>query len=254
MLHASSNVDMTDWINKITLQFKMNFADLGDNVEKLISTVNKKIVETEKERPWSADPNPDVKGVLNFWLNFVTSDDNLSSNSSFWFFRSDIVDSFIQKEWSATIKKAINGECDDWMKTPCGCVALIILLDQFNRNIYRNSKEMFLADPKAIKVAQIAMESTDCNALPNYMKLWIQFPYSRSEDLETHKKSTAYLQSLYDQSKINFFQIGVKNGKQQEDILSIYGRFPARNKMLGRSSTSKEKEYLKSNKLKSFSS
>jgi len=251
---ASSQVDKDDWIDKIIGQFKACYADLGLGVEELLKS-SKKLEDVfpqdHGERPW-ANEKDDVKKVLNFWLNFIHSDAELKSNTSFWFFRSNVVDCFIQKEFSSMVDRAIAGEYEDWLTSPYASIALIILLDQFPRNIYREHKESFKGDKKSLFYAQKILDSHICDKLPCYIKFWLSFPFQRSEDLESFNKSRPYLEIMFKESGQQFFEFGIKNCDNLAQTLKEYGRFPNRNKMLGRESTSKEKAYLKSNKIKSF--
>jgi len=151
---------------------------------------------SEVERPWSKEGD-DVRKVLDFWFNFVRDDKELSiSDAAFWFIRNSVVDDLIRSEFGGLLDKALLGELDDWTATPCGSIALIVLCDQFTRNMYRDTPGAWKADKKALEISKHLVEGKKYCDLPGYMVFFLTFPFQRVESLPAVKQSTKLFAEL----------------------------------------------------------
>ena len=178
--------------------------------------------------------NERVKAILSFWF--------VESSPKDLFKRSDEFDQKIRSQFMDDYKKAINNEYEDWEGDPESCLALIILLDQFSRNLFRDSKKAYVQDYKARLIVNVAVERGDLGEINHNQKLFLLLPLLHSEDINDHM----HVQNLCD--------IYLKNHPQFDEIKKIwndhtkvikrFNRYPHRNKVLGRSTTNEEKVFL----------
>ena len=180
--------------------------------------------------------NERAKTILDFWFIQTSQEEKFGNNKTF--------DKKIRDNFFDDYQKAMKNEYDYWHDNAAECLALIILLDQFSRNLFRNNPEAFAMDNKARLVANHAIDKGYCEKLTNDQLIFIFLPFMHSEELKDQiycgKLIDIYLKDhpLYKEIK-KFLKI-------HHDIINEFGRFPYRNKVLGRENTIKEKEYLKS--------
>ncbi len=172
----------------------------------------------------------DAKGVLFFWFEECTPKD--------WFRKSEKFDKKIRRKFNNLIEQALNNKLNSWLSNKEGCLATILLLDQFTRNIFREDKKAFVGDKKAL---QISLKCVDENYVKDSAPEWCHFmliPMMHSEDLTIQNLSLP----LFKQHTSNqVYDFALKHQK----IIERFGRFPHRNKILGRKSTEEEKRFLK---------
>jgi len=168
--------------------------------------------------------------VLNFWFNILTPED--------WFKKSEKLDREITDKFKDIHKKAAISELFEWRTTPKGSLAEIIILDQFSRNIYRNKPQAFSSDPLSLALAQTAIKKNFDAALQNNEKAFLYMPFMHSESKLIHKKAV----ELYNQPGLeNNYNYELKH----KEIIDRFNRYPHRNLILNRESTSEELEFLK---------
>lgn len=167
--------------------------------------------------------------VLAFWFDELSETD--------WFRQSDVVDADIKSRFLSVHSMAAQGELIQWRQTTRGRLAEIIVLDQFPRNIYRNSPKSFETDPMALVLSQEALGSADLQELSAAEKSFLLMPYMHSESKVIHQ-----------QAVILFDEPGMENNlafeQQHKLIIDQFGRYPHRNEVLGRESTPEEIAYL----------
>ena len=169
--------------------------------------------------------------ILKFWFEETVPEQ--------WFQKSSEFDRDITDRFSDHYQSAMAGNYDEWMETAKGCLALVILLDQFPRNMFRDKPEMFASDDKALKIAKYAVAQKFDEHLSLHEKVFLYLPYEHSENLEDQKTSL----SLFKETKgedPTFYDYAQKH----YDVIEQFGRFPHRNDILNRDSTGEEKEYL----------
>ena len=180
--------------------------------------------------------NERAKTILDFWFIQTSQKEKFGHNKTF--------DKKIRDNFLNDYKKAIKNEYDCWHDNAAECLALIILLDQFSRNLFRNNPDAFAMDNKARLVANHAINKGYCEKLTNDQLIFIFLPFMHSEELADQ----IYCGKLIDTYLIN--HISHKETKKfsqlHYDIINEFGRFPYRNKVLRRKNTTEEKEYLKS--------
>ncbi|MEL7543439.1 MAG: DUF924 family protein [Pseudomonadota bacterium] len=154
-----------------------------------------------------------------------------------WFTKSDAFDAEIKARFLATIEAARRGEHDVWAQTPAGAVALIIVLDQFPRNVFRDTPEMFASDAKALDVASTAIEAGHDQRIERALRPFIYMPFMHAEDLAMQTRCVALFEAHGVEENLRFAHI-------HADAIRRFGRFPHRNVILGRTSTPDELKYL----------
>jgi len=137
---------------------------------------------------------------------------------------------------------------DGWAETPRGCLALIILLDQFSRNIFRGSPEAFSQDKKARETLQSALARGLDKQLHDVEKWFFYMPLMHSENFGDQKDSVAIFKRLIEEC-VPALELALAPSHDYAvrhfDIVKRFGRYPHRNKILGRISTPEEVEFLK---------
>jgi uncharacterized protein (DUF924 family) len=175
----------------------------------------------------------DEKKVLDFWFGRHET----PRFRKFWFAKSFATDRRIRERFRKALEAAKAGKLDHWKKTPRGRLALIILLDQFSRNIYRGERTSFAADAKALRLAQEGIRTGHHRQLHPLERIFFYMPFMHSEKKAHQKRSVDLFTKL--RMKENLWY-----AKEHQRVIDEFGRFPHRNAILGRRSTKKELEYL----------
>lgn len=168
--------------------------------------------------------------VLTFWFRELDPYD--------WFKKNPSVDQIIKDRFQELLKKASRDELSHWRDTPDGRLAEIILLDQFSRNIYRDTKKAFENDEQALRLAKEMISLGWDQKFSPEKKAFIYLPFMHSENLDDHKRA----HELFSQEGL---EDNLDYEKKHFKILQTFGRYPHRNKLLGRRSTAQEIEFLK---------
>ena len=168
------------------------------------------------------------RDVLDFWF---------AAGEEKWFTKDEAFDQEITARFQDAHEAAKEGAYDSWMESTEGCLALIILLDQFPRNMYRGSAKAFAADAKALTLAKdIVARGVDAE-VPADARTWLYMPFEHSEEMADQERCVALFERLGDEEKLKWAKI-------HADIIEKFGRFPHRNTVLGRQSTGEETEFL----------
>ena len=175
-----------------------------------------------------------AKKILNFWFKESLPEE--------LFRQKDYFDKKIRDRFFNDYEKAIINEYDEWQDDSKSCLALIILLDQFSRNLFRNDKRSFAQDHKCRLIVNEAIDRGDLEELETNEKLFFLLPLLHSEEISDHIYVNNLLNvHLKDHSQISLIKSSWKN---HTDVLKKFKRYPHRNKILGRQSTPQEIEFL----------
>jgi len=166
-------------------------------------------------------------GFLSFWLG---------AGREAWFGRADGFDAKCA-QWIGLWERARAGECDRWAATAAGSLALVVLLDQIPRNVFRGSAQQFVTDAKALGVAERAVEAGHDRAHPLPARLFCYLPFEHAEDLAAQERCLDLLRPLGDRDAYFWALV-------HADAIRRFGRFPHRNAILGRRMTPAEEAYL----------
>ncbi|MCG6122531.1 MAG: DUF924 domain-containing protein [Microvirga sp.] len=153
-----------------------------------------------------------------------------------WFTRDEAFDAEIHRRFLATYEAAVAGELAAWTETAHGALALLIVLDQFPRNMFRGDKRTYAADDIALAVAEQAIESGFHEAIAPPLSRFFILPLTHAEDLAAQDRAVALNEAAGDD--------GAKWARHHRDIVARFGRFPHRNAVLGRETTPEEAAFL----------
>jgi uncharacterized protein (DUF924 family) len=177
--------------------------------------------------------------ILDFWFG-PQDDPQFGKSRPLWFTKSDTTDALIRDQFGATVEAALNGDLA-WATTPRANLASIIVLDQFTRNIFRNSPRAFAGDLQALRFASALVDRGDDRALTLVERWFAYMPFEHSEYLPDQQESVR----LFEQLARDGLQEPLPWATKHFDVIKRFGRFPHRNSILGRESTAEEIEFLK---------
>jgi len=180
------------------------------------------------------------ENVLEFWFGRKDTEQFGRARDE-WFTKSFAFDAEIRNRFAGLQAAAAAQELEDWKSIPRGRLALILLLDQFSRNLYRDSPQAFACDAQALRLAQEALDAGLDGALPPIERMFLYMPFQHSEDLEVQRKSLALFERLraYPETAM-CYDYAVRHF----EVIEKFGRFPHRNAILRRASTPEELDYL----------
>ncbi len=168
--------------------------------------------------------------VLNFWFS--------SETQPYWFAKSDAFDQQLRDQFFEILEQARQAELWSWRESAEGRLAEIIVLDQFSRNLYRDSSASFAQDPMALALAQETIQlGLDQNLRPE-QRSFLYMPFMHSESKIIHEQALKLFENLGNPINLDF-------EKKHKVIIDRFGRYPHRNEILGRQSTEEEIEFLK---------
>jgi uncharacterized protein (DUF924 family) len=195
----------------------------------------------------SRAPAPDAAAVLDFWLGDPEDPDNVASRGKLWFASTAEQDQALRERFGGLHERARRGELAHWRDTPREALALILLLDQFTRNLYRGTGSAFANDARALAISQAGISRGVDGALGIAERAFWYMPFQHSEDLAVQRESVWLFKALLDDSPASFESFSRKSYEFAVlhcEIVERFGRFPHRNELLGRTSTAEEMEYL----------
>ena len=174
-------------------------------------------------------PNPEAQKVVAFWSE---------AGPALWFAKDAQFDARFRERFLRDHEAAARGELMQWQATPEGALALVILLDQFPRNAFRGTSRMYDTDAMARKVANTAFAAGYDQKLPRELQKFFVLPFAHSEDLADQERSVALARRIGPDD--------LAHAKHHRDIVRRFGRFPHRNRLLGRTTTKDEQAFLDS--------
>ena len=187
-----------------------------------------------------------IEEILHFWFGDLQTI-NLEERVKLWFGGEEETDRLIRDKFEPDLLQAISGELARWEETPRGSLALIILLDQFSRNIYRNTPRAFAQDKMALGICLRGMDQGKDLVLDLLERVFFYLPMEHAENLEIQRKSVKAFESLVKAAPPdmkNTFESFLDYAVRHYAIIEKFGRFPHRNEILGRASTPEELEFL----------
>jgi len=171
---------------------------------------------------------PQAAEVLRFWFDQHPKD---------WFVKNPAFDAQIRSRFLALHEKAAAGQFAHWADAPGNCLALVIVLDQFPRNMFRGEARAFAADPLARAATRVILEREWDKQMTQAEQLFAYLPFEHSESLEDQNLSCALMKD-FDAEQLRY-------ALRHREIIERFGRFPHRNGLLGRENTAAEIEFLK---------
>ena len=207
-----------------------------------------KLLSESMDATITDDDHARIERVLSFWFKeHELTAPQIDGRMDTWFGEDPVFDHEIEKEFARDVEDASSGAIDYWAHQPRGRLALIILLDQFRRNIYRGTAEAFAKDKVALKLCvEGAMEKKDKGLTP-IQRVFFYMPLQHAESRKVQAKSVEIFQRLAKAVSPTYretFETVAHFAELHHDIIQQFGRFPHRNKVLGRKNTPEEDEYL----------
>lgn len=176
-----------------------------------------------------------------FWFGPAADEDEddviIERQSALWWKKQPEVDAAIRARFAPLVGRAAVGELDAWLGGLRGRLALILLTDQFPRNIWRGTPRAFACDAEARRVAANAIAAGHDRAVPAEHRLFFYLPFEHSEDLADQERSLALMRGLDDRDQLHW-------AERHHAVIARFGRFPHRNAILGRQSSAEESEFL----------
>jgi uncharacterized protein (DUF924 family) len=172
----------------------------------------------------------DAQAVLNFWFNDTTPNQ--------WFTKDPAFDALVRHHFLDLTRRAIAGELAPWSESPQHGLALLLLLDQFPRQLWRDSAMAFAGDPQALALSLQALDRGWVEAEPDQARrqFWLM-PLMHSEELAVQEASLPLFSQFVDERTADF-------ALRHRDVIARFGRFPHRNAALGRVSSAAELAFL----------
>lgn len=204
---------------------------------------------TTASSPSSAAGLASADEVLAFWLGDARPDDATAlAHSGPWFRKSAEFDAQMQARFGPTVDAALEGRLQDWAQgSAWDWLALLLLLDQFTRNIHRGSARSFAGDAQALALAQQGIALRRDQSLPPVVRIFCYLPLEHAESVEQQAASVAAFTTLAQQASAGnreFLAMTLDYAQRHQAVIAEFGRFPHRNTLLGRSSTAAETAYL----------
>ncbi len=178
--------------------------------------------------------------VLSFWFG-CEDEPGYGEFRNAWFQKDPGFDEKIRERFGSLYERAAAGELDGWRESAESCLALVICLDQFSRNMFRGDGRTHAADGKALETARYAVEHALDRELPPFQRMFVYMPFMHSENLEDQRRSVELFGRLAEKPgapDVTSYAAGHK------EIIERFGRFPHRNRILGRKTTQEEAEFL----------
>jgi uncharacterized protein (DUF924 family) len=199
-----------------------------------------------------------IDAILTFWFGTLNEQGMCAPEQhALWFKSSETTDQLCREQFATRVHQAIAGELDHCATSDSGVIALILLLDQFTRNIFRGTPQAFVGDEHALGIAQDLIATGRHLNLPAIHRVFAYLPLEHSEKLQVQEQCLEMFAQLTAVQQGAVQQGAVQQGAVQQafigferyaiahrDVIAQFGRFPHRNAILGRTSTTEELDYL----------
>jgi uncharacterized protein (DUF924 family) len=179
--------------------------------------------------------------VLDFWFG-REGEPGYGEFREAWFRKDPAFDADVTERFADLYEEAVAGGLDGWRDEARSCLALVIVLDQFPRNMFRGDGRTHAADGVALESSKYALEHALDRELPAFQKMFLYMPFMHSENREDQRRSVELFQLLADEPgapDVTSYAVG------HREIVERFGRFPHRNGILDRETTPEEAEFLK---------
>lgn len=197
-------------------------------------------MQLEFSHPW--------QDVLDFWFEDGIERGWPSANlGKIWFGGGDGLDAMIKERFGIFVEAALWSELVDWEARPLSRLALVIVLDQFTRNVHRGSSDAFAGDHRACTLVMEGIARGMDKKLPWVGRVFFYMPLMHAEDMELQDECVRCFEQLVAEAPEEFAEKVRGNlafAQEHRDLIRQFGRFPHRNAALGRDSTKEETEYL----------
>lgn len=191
----------------------------------------------------------EMTAILDFWFGPLEDEESFNEEKAAeWFASNAAFNAQIEEKFGALVEDALEGKLDSWNATPEGTLALILLLDQFTRNLFAGTAKAFAGDSKALALAHEGIKNGEDLLLKPLERSFFYMPFMHSEELQMQKVGVELYTSLMNQAEGDVQEPLRQNlvfMQKHRSIIAKFGRFPHRNEILDRLSTDEEVEFLK---------
>lgn len=191
------------------------------------------------------------KSIQEFWFGDDAdyADDAVTAarQAKLWWSKDESLDALIRQRFATYSESALAGNLDDWALTSEGCVSLILLCDQFPRNMYRDTPAAFASDAKALALSKAGLAGGLDKKLRAIQRVFFYLPFEHSESLADQDYAVALFEQLAGEASAAhkfIFDNFLNFARRHREVIRRFQRFPHRNKILGRASTAEELEFL----------
>lgn len=195
-----------------------------------------------------ADTTASIEEILEYWFGTLEGPEDINrEKNSLWWAGGDHVDAEVRERFGARVEQACNGELDHWQQTARGTLALVILLDQFTRNLRRGTAEAFASDGKAQGIVLAALERGADAELKVIEQSFLCMPLMHAEDRDLARRCLTQFERIAERRAelaVEDYPDFMPSAKTHADIVLRFGRYPHRNEIVGRESTAEEVEFL----------
>ena len=181
------------------------------------------------------------RDVFDFWFGAEGSPERGRPRPE-WFRKDPAFDTAIRTRFGGAVEAALVGAFIDWEATPDGALARVLLLDQFTRNIFRDTPRAFAGDAQALATAEAAVARGFDRVLDPLQRWFLYLPYEHAEDAAMQRRSLALFEAL---ARETGSAEPLEWARRHADVIFRFGRYPHRNEVLGRASTPEEVAFLR---------
>ena len=191
-----------------------------------------------------------IDEILDYWFGAppeTEDEDPRPTGQELWFQKSARIDKEIEKRFGGLVTKALAGDLDDWATTGRGRLALILLLDQFPRNIHRDRAEAFAGDEKALQLCFDGLDDALDRQLPAVQRCFFYMPAMHAEDVDAQLASVEVFEELageVGEADKELCEVFLGHARKHRDAVERFDRFPWRNAVLDRNSSTEEGAFL----------
>lgn len=189
-----------------------------------------------------------ISDIVAYWLGPDLDGPEVAyARRDWWYKGPPSADTEIRSRFGDYVARACTGGLEGWRATPEGTFALILLLDQFTRNIYRNTPDAYLGDNRAFEIMREAMERGQDQDLHLVTRIWYYHPFHHAEDIVEQDRGIETLNALLAASPEpwhRYIRRSIKGWTRHRNIIARFGRFPHRNEVLGRENSDEERAFL----------
>jgi uncharacterized protein (DUF924 family) len=178
--------------------------------------------------------------ILDFWFG-REGDPEYGQFRDEWFRKDPTFDARVTEQFADLYEEAAAGKLDGWRDDAASCLALVIVLDQFPRNMFRGDGRTHAEDDRALGASRYAVEHALDRELPAFQRMFLYMPFMHSENVEDQRRSVELFERLAGEEGAPDV---VSYAVSHRDIVEQFGRFPHRNEILGRATTPKEAVFL----------
>lgn len=186
-----------------------------------------------------------IAAIHQFWFGLLDPAGFAApAQNRLWFGASAEVDAAMAERFGGLVSRALAGELDHWARGDEGLVALVLLLDQFTRNIFRGTPRAFAGDDRALALARQAVAGNRHRGLPAIHRVFLYLPLEHCEDLAVQDECVRLFAELAGATGAASVQDFARYAVAHRDVIARFGRFPHRNAILGRPSTAAELAHM----------